>query len=59
MTYRDLLSALQNLSEDQLDSDICVHDALNDEHSVNVELIIVDRSQDVLDEGHPVIRVNN
>jgi hypothetical protein len=56
VTYKDLKLILDSLNEEQLNSDICVHDITSDEYIPEVSFYIV-QVTDVLDEGHPVISV--
>ena len=57
MTYKELLSQLQNLSEDQLNSDVAVYDTGVDEYyQLNVEFVFATDECQVLDVDHPIIR---
>jgi hypothetical protein len=57
MTYKELLSQLSELSEEQLNSDVCVYDTGIDEYfQLNVEFVFTTEECDVLDPNHPVIR---
>ena len=57
MTYKDLLNQLQNLAEDQLNSNVAVYDTGTDEYyQLNVEFVFTTSECDVLDVDHPVIR---
>lgn len=57
MTYKDLLNQLQNLTEEQLNSDVAVYDTGTDEYyQLNVEFVFTTGECDVLDVDHPVIR---
>jgi hypothetical protein len=57
MTYKDLLLQLQQLSEDQLNEDVCVYDTGTEEHyQLNVELVYAGQECDVLNLDHPIIR---
>jgi hypothetical protein len=56
MTYKELWQKLQELNEEQLNSDVCVYDTGTDEYyQLNVELVFATEC-DVLDIDHPVIR---
>ena len=56
MTYQELLNQLQQLNEEQLNSDVCIWDEDDDEfYQQDVDLLFVDET-DVLDKDHPVIR---
>ena len=55
MTYKELLLQLQQLNEEQLNSDVAIWDVDNDEYyQQDVDLLFVDNTQDVLDVDHPV-----
>jgi hypothetical protein len=57
MTYKELFSQLQNLSEDQLNSDVAVYDTVVDEYyQLDVELVFATDECQVLDVDHPIIR---
>jgi len=57
MTYKELLQQLQQLSEDQLNEDVCVYDTDTDEYyQLNVELVYSPQECDVLNLDHPIIR---
>lgn len=57
MTYKELLQQLQQLNEDQLNSDVAVYDEGTDEHyQLKVELVYATEKCDVLDVNHPIIR---
>ena len=57
MTYKDLLLQLQQLNEEQLNSDVAVYDEGTDEYyQLKVELVFATDAQNVLDKNHPVIR---
>lgn len=57
MTYKQLLQQLQQLSEDQLNEDVCVYDTGTDEYyQLNVELVYSTQECDVLNLDHPIIR---
>jgi len=56
MTYKQLLQQLQQLSEEQLNSDVAIYDTGTDEYyQLQVELVFTTQT-DVLDVDHPVIR---
>lgn len=58
MTYKELLQQLQQLNEEQLNSDVCIWDSYeNDEfHQEGVEFMFATDECQVLDEDHPIIR---
>jgi len=58
MTYKELLQQLQQLSEDQLNSDvaICSEDDEDEYYQASVELVFATDAQSVLDVDHPIIR---
>ena len=57
MTYKELLSQLQSLTEEQLNQDVCVYDTGTDEHyQLGVEFVFSTDECDVLDANHPIIR---
>ena len=57
MTYKDLLDQLQQLDEEQLNSDVAIHDTDIDEYyQSSVELVFATDECQVLDVDHPVIR---
>ena len=57
MTYKELLQQLQQLNEDQLNSDVCVYDEGTDEYyQLKVELVYAGQECDVLNLDHPIIR---
>jgi hypothetical protein len=57
MTYKELLAELQKLNEEQLNQDVAIwNDLLDDYYQLDVGLVFVDNTQDVLDVDHPVIR---
>jgi capsular polysaccharide biosynthesis protein len=61
MTYKELLSQLQSLTEEQLNSvvSICSVDDDPDEYGYiqhSVELVFATDAQSVLDVDHPIIR---
>jgi len=57
MTYKELLSELQKLNEEQLNSDVAVYDTDTDEYyQLNVEFVFATEECQVLDVDHPIIR---
>lgn len=57
ITYRQLLNELNKLTEEQLNSDVCVFDTGIEEYfQLNVEFVYATDAQDVLDLHHPIIR---
>jgi hypothetical protein len=58
MTYKELLSQLQQLSEEQLNSDVAIYDEGTDEYyQLKVELVFASPAfNDELDPDHPIIR---
>ena len=57
MTYKELLAELQQLNEEQLNSDVAVYDTDTDEYyQLNVELVFATDECQVLDVDHPIIR---
>ncbi len=52
MTYRDLLLRLQDLTDEQLDCDVTIHDQ-NDEYFPAT--LLFDVAGDVLDLDHPYL----
>ena len=57
MTYKELLQQLQQLDEDQLNSDVAIYDEGTDEYyQLNVELVFATEECQVLDADHPIIR---
>jgi hypothetical protein len=57
MTYKDLLDQLQQLDEEQLNSDVAIHDTDIDEYfQESVEFVFATDECQVLDVDHPVIR---
>ena len=57
MTYKELLSELQSLSEEQLNQDVCVYDIRSEDYyNCYVELVFATDAQNVLDVDHPIIR---
>ena len=57
MTYKELLQQLQQLDEEQMNSDVCVYDEGTDEYyQLKVELVFATEECQVLDVDHPIIR---
>ena len=60
MTYKELLSQLQSLTEEQLNQDVCVCDSGFDSdpeyYQSGVEFVFATEECDVLDVDHPIIR---
>jgi hypothetical protein len=51
MTYKELLNQLQQLNEEQLNSDV-----VDEYYQFGVELVFATDAQSVLDVDHPIIR---
>jgi hypothetical protein len=58
MTYKELLQQLQQLNEEQLNSNvaICSEDDEDEYYQAGVELVFATDAQSVLDVDHPIIR---
>ena len=60
MTYKELLSQLQSLNEEQLNQDVCICDSGFDTdpeyYQSGVEFVFATDAQSVLDIDHPIIR---
>jgi mRNA-degrading endonuclease YafQ of YafQ-DinJ toxin-antitoxin module len=57
MTYKELLAQLQQLSEEQLNQDLCLYNKWEDQHiQYDVDLVFATEENDVLDLNHPIIR---
>jgi hypothetical protein len=57
MTYKELLNQLSQLTEEQLNEDVCVYDTGTDEYyQLKVELVYSTEECDVLNLDHPIIR---
>ena len=57
MTYKELLKQLQQLTEEQLNQDVCIYNSWEDQHiQLEVDLAFTTEDCDVLDFNHPVIR---
>jgi hypothetical protein len=56
MTYKQLLQQLQQLSQEQLNSDVSIYDVDADEYYCEAEFVFTTNQCDVLDANHPVIR---
>jgi hypothetical protein len=56
MTYKELLTQLQQLTEEQLNQDVAIWDTYGDEYyQASVEFVFATET-DVLDVDHPIIR---
>jgi len=56
MTYKELLTQLQQLTEEQLNQDVAIWDTYGDEYyQESVEFVFATET-DVLDVDHPIIR---
>ena len=57
MTYKELLLQLQQLTEDQLNEDVCLyHDYEGDYYQSDVEFVFATDKCVVLDVDYPIIR---
>ena len=57
MTYKELLLQLQQLTEEQLNSDVAIYDTGADEYyQLKVEFVFATEECQVLDVDHPIIR---
>jgi hypothetical protein len=57
MTYKELLQELQQLNEEQLNSDVAVYDGNEYEYyQASVEFVFATEECQVLDVDHPIIR---
>ena len=57
MTYKELLQELQQLNEEQLNSDVAIYVPDVDEYyQKSVELVFATDECQVLDVNHPIIR---
>lgn len=58
MTYKELLEQLQQLNEEQLNSDvaICSEDEPDEYFQAGVEFVFATEECQVLDVDHPIIR---
>lgn len=58
MTYKELLQQLQQLNEEQLNSDVCVWDSYGQDeyYQQGVEFVFATEECGVLDANHPIIR---
>ena len=57
MTYKELIQQLSQLTEDQLNQDVCVYDTGTEEHyQLKVELVYAGQECDALGLDHPIIR---
>jgi hypothetical protein len=56
MIYKELLQQLQQLSEEQLNKDVCVYDSEGqDEYYHNVELVFATNKCETLEIDYPII----
>lgn len=55
MTYRELMAALTELNDEQLDSDVSVFDVSSEEYWPATGFGLTDGGADVLDPYHPII----
>lgn len=58
ITYKTLLNLLNRMSDEQLDCDVTIYDDVADEYLPG-EMLICGHQHDVLDDGHPYLRVSN
>jgi hypothetical protein len=57
MTYKELLNQLSQLTEEQLNEDVCLyHDYEGDYYQSEVEFVFATDECQVLDVDHPIIR---
>ena len=57
MTYKELLQQLQQLTEDQLNEDVCIYNSWEDQLiQLDVTLTFSDPECAVLNLDHPIIR---
>ena len=57
MTYKELLLQLQQLTEEQLNEDVCLyHDYEGDYYQSDVEFVYSTQECDFLNLDHPIIR---
>ena len=57
MTYKELIQQLQQLTEEQLNEDVCLyHDYEGDYYQSDVELVYSTQKCNVLNLDHPIIR---
>jgi len=57
MTYKELLLQLQQLTEEQLNEDVCLyHDYEGDYYQSDVELVYSTQECNALNLDHPIIR---
>jgi hypothetical protein len=61
MTYRKLKEQLDKLNEEQLDSDVSIHDGHADEfyEAEGILETVPEGEDDILDVGHPYIVIRN
>ena len=55
MTYQELLNQLQQLNPEQLNQDVTIYDADNDEYYQTMVELMFTTETDVLGVDHPVI----
>jgi hypothetical protein len=58
MIYKELLSELQKLNEEQLNQDVCIRDCwgCGAYYHKSVEFVFATDAQDFLDVNHPIIQ---
>lgn len=59
MFYKELLEQLQQLNEEQLNSDVCIWNSdedFDEFYQSGVELVFATKECQVLDVDHPIIR---
>lgn len=59
MTYKELLQQLQQLNEEQLNSDVCIWNSdyeIDEFYQDGVEFVFATEECQVLDVDHPIIR---
>lgn len=56
-TYRKLKETLDKMTDEQLDSNLTIHDELSDEYYPIEIKIKESETDDVLDAGHPFLEV--
>lgn len=58
MTYKELLQQLTQLTEEQLNTDVCVWDSEGQDeyYQASVEFVFATEECGVLDKDHPIIR---
>ncbi len=55
-TYRELKEALAGLTEEQLNCNLTILDPEDEYYPVSI-MVSIEKETDVLDAGHPVLRV--